>query len=113
MVVCHNDRIIFGTGSVFVFEDPENKQDSRVPEGQEVDWEYATKELNDVLNKEKDEEAKRQKEEDDAKLKEMQAKFEEENKVKEEEMKRQREEYEQRMRDLEAQIAKEGEEDAK
>jgi hypothetical protein len=52
----HNDRIIFGTNTVFIFKYHAKENESPNAEkikDAEIDWEYAQTELIDTMNKEK------------------------------------------------------------
>ena len=49
----HNDRIIFGTNSIFLFKNPGKEKESPNTNLNEndIDWEFAQKELVDTMNK--------------------------------------------------------------
>jgi len=49
----HNDRIIFGTNSIFLFKNPGRESESADTglQDNEIDWEFAQKELVDTMNK--------------------------------------------------------------
>ena len=54
--IYHNDRIIFGTNSIFVLKDHEKENESPNKDKikvSEIDWEFAQTELVDTMNKEK------------------------------------------------------------
>ena len=62
----HNDRLVIGVGSVFVFKNPGKEELSPHPvHDEEIDWEYAQAELiatMDQENKKKTREAEQQQE---------------------------------------------------
>ncbi len=72
-----NDRLIFGTSSVFLFKDPLSKDKPSHPDSQEepVTWEQAQKEKSDIEDAStkaaQEEMQRRQQEEADKRLQEM------------------------------------------
>ena len=64
------DRIIFGTGSIFIFKNPKNRSETNLAEDQDIesiDWEFAQKEQQATLNifkKKEQEEQDRKKQEE-------------------------------------------------
>jgi hypothetical protein len=72
-----NDRLIFGTSSVFLFKDPQSKDSPSHPDSQEepVTWEQAQKEKSDIedaaTKRAQEEVAKRQEEEAKKRMEEL------------------------------------------
>ncbi len=100
----HNDRIIFGTNVVFLFQYPGRESESTIPLSQEIDWEKAQtekmnitdkvqKEFAEMMQKKKDEESER-------KIKEIESKYMDDKKKVEQEMGRLKVEYESKARAL-------------
>ena len=79
-----NDRIIFGTNSVFLFKDPEHEMNVSMVDQEEnpISWELAHGEKSALEDKEakkaQEEQAKKQEAEAQAKLQELESKMEEE-----------------------------------
>ena len=101
----HNDRIVFGAGSVFLFRMPEELEDTS------IDYEMAMDEVNSELKAFQEAKLDEQKKEDDEKLKEIERKYEEERKADEAKKLKELEEYEAKIKALENKIKKESEED--
>ena len=106
MKLNHNDRIVFGSSSVFIFRMPGE------PDDDSIDYEMAQDEVNSELIAKKEEELKNQQEEDAKKLREIEEEAErkrqEDLATKEAEIK----EYERKMKELEEKLQQEKEEEA-
>lgn len=99
----HNDRIVFGASSVFIYLVPGEPEDTN------IDYETALEEVNQELLAQKEQQMAQQKEEDEQRMKEAEAKQAEELAKKEAEIAA----YEQKMKELEAKMKLEKEEGAK
>jgi hypothetical protein len=120
----HNDRIIVGTNTSFIFKYPGKESESPNAEkikDIEIDWEYAQTELVDTMNKEKklkiDEMEKERKKDGklfrklvhllvESKIKNIEEKFQSEKSENETMIQKQKEEYEKKIRELEQRMKK-------
>jgi len=112
-VLKHKDRIIFGTNTIFVFMSPETHTDTNLPEDKEVDWELAQQEkveVTDVAKKQEEMELERKiKEENDRRLKEMEAKLQHEKMLADMLIKQKQKEYEEKFKELQEKVQSESE----
>eukprot|EP01015_Nassula_variabilis_P029283 TRINITY_DN6261_c0_g1_i5.p2 TRINITY_DN6261_c0_g1~~TRINITY_DN6261_c0_g1_i5.p2 ORF type:complete len:154 (-),score=54.07 TRINITY_DN6261_c0_g1_i5:82-543(-) len=110
----HNDRVIFGTNAVFVFQEPHKiskRRSSIIDDVLEIDWEMAQTELlthNDKFKK-NDEIDIEQQEQLNTKLKEIEEQFKNDLSKQEEMLKQQQEDYEKKIQELEERMQKETE----
>ena len=95
MKMGHNDRIVFGTASVFLFRLPGK------PEDNSIDFEMAQDEVNAELKAEQQEKMEENREEEEFKMKEIEDKYEEERQVKKEEEEKERKQQEEKIKALE------------
>lgn len=99
----HNDRIVFGAASVFIFRLPGKDEDPA------IDYEMAQDEVNAALKAQQEAKMEEERKEEEAKLREIEEKFEKERKKAEEEQKREKEEQQARIKELEEKLKKESE----
>jgi len=111
VVLQPNDRIIFGTGSCFLFRNQDRAKDAKIQDTPEnpITNEFAMKEKLDNDNKadakRKQKEREAQEAETEKKMKELHDKMEKERLVQEAERKKMQDEYEIKMKALTAEIA--------
>lgn len=102
--LCHNDRVIFGSNVVFLFQYPGREAESKTPPEQEIDWEMAQKEkmnITEKVQKELQEMLQRKRnEESEKKIKEVEAKYMNEKKKTEGEMSKLKSEYEKKLKEF-------------
>lgn len=101
----HNDRIVFGAASVFLFRLPGE------PEDPAIDFEMAQDEVNSELIAQNEAKMEEEKKEDEARLREIEAKYEQERKAEAEKQKKEKEEQEAKIKALEEKLKHEQEAD--
>lgn len=117
----HNDRVIFGAASVFLYQNKANTSGAIIEKSEDIDWELAAKEKSDITDKaQKESEEAAQKardEESSQKIKEMEAKLEAEKVAQEQILEQQKAEFAKKMEELEQKMGEDKEasaiEDAK
>ncbi|CDW79443.1 kinesin motor domain containing protein [Stylonychia lemnae] len=101
-----NDRIVFGTHSVFLFKDPDNEASSSQEDSEDnpITWESAQSEKAELedqnMKKQQEEQAKRQEEETKQKMMELENRMAEEKKKQEEMRIQMQKEYEEKLKQL-------------
>lgn len=103
----HNDRIVFGAASMFVFRVPGEKDDLS------IDYEMAQDEVNAELKAEQEKKMEQDRLEEEAKLKEIEEKYEQQRKEEEAKQQAEREEQERKIKELEEKLKTEQAEDEK
>jgi hypothetical protein len=105
--IFHHDRLIIGTNSIFLFKYPgrETESPNATVDENDIDWEFAQKEISSTMNKLKkmqNEQSEKEREvEVLSKIKEVEDTFKKQQEQKEELFMKQKEEFERKIKELE------------